>query len=125
VVTLGVRLDLPLIIHPGELFYVTGYLDNPGPNLIDVPTFFLLDVYGEYWFWPSWSYFVPTDAASVDYRLLAVPLGTTVVPVLEAFIWPETGGDSLTDLRFWGAMLTSDLGSVLGDYAVATWGYKV
>ena len=114
---------MPLMTHPGEDFYVTGYLDNPGSALSDIPTFFVLDVYGSYWFWPSWTHYDPPANPDIDYMLMEVPTGTTLVEVIGTFTWPDTGNDSASGLHLYGAMLNTDMTDILGRMADKEWGY--
>ncbi|MGB3976253.1 MAG: hypothetical protein WBM02_12190 [bacterium] len=120
---LGVRLDMPDMAHPGDDFYVIGYLDNPDEPLSKVPTFFILEVYGKFWFWPSWAYFDYPDYTDIDYELIYIPTGTTSITVIPAFTWPDTGQDIVTGLGFYGAMLNSEMSGILGELAVKEWGY--
>ncbi|MBN1356928.1 hypothetical protein JXA40_11770 [bacterium] len=119
----GVRIDMPLTAHPGESFFVTGYLDNPEPPMMNTPVFFLLDVYGEYWFWPGWTYFHPPESEAIDYDLMDLATGTTAVDVIEEFIWPDTGSQSVNGLYFYGAMLNSTMTDLDGEMAIVEWGY--
>ncbi len=122
---LGVRIELPtLTVHPGEEFYVRGYLDNPGAALEDVPVFFVLDVYGSYWFWPSWIPYAPPGSTAIDYQVMDVPSGTETIEVIALFTWPDTGGGSASGIRFYGAMLDETMTGLRGDLAVVTWGYS-
>lgn len=114
---LGVRLDLPEMIHPGEEFHVTAYLDNPGAPLVNVPTFVFLEIEGIYWFWPSW------DWELFDFLYESVPTGSTELTILDRFDWPDTGNDAVTGLRFWGAMLDDTFAAILGEFAMVEWGY--
>ncbi|HPQ39932.1 MAG TPA: CAP domain-containing protein [bacterium] len=121
----GVRITIPAsMVHPGETFYVTGHLDNPGSSALEnVPVYFLLGAFGEFWFWPSWAHFAPPQATGIDYQIRTIPPGTTDVTVLPAFAWPDTGTARVDGLMFIGAMLNSSHTAVLGDMAVVTWGY--
>ncbi len=120
---LGVRLELPEMAHPGEPFRVTGYLDNPDAPRENVPVFFVLDVFGDYWFWPSWVHYVP-GTSTVDFAFRDLPTGTTTEIVIPEFVWPDTGSATVTDLRFLGAMLTPDMAAIMGELAVAEFGYS-
>jgi len=120
---LGVWLDLPTRIHPDEPFFVNGHLVNDTLDLSGTQVFFMLDVYGEYWFWPSWSYYDAAAGTGVDYNTMDVPLGDTIVNVLEPFIWPDTGPATVTGLRFWGAMVNASAGGLVGSYGMVEWGY--
>ncbi|MGB4099493.1 MAG: hypothetical protein WBM02_08810 [bacterium] len=121
--SLGVRLDIPDTAHPGDYFYVTGYLDNPGEPLMDVPTFFVLEIYGRFWFWPSWAYFDYPDYIGIDGKLMDVPTGKTKVRVVPPFKWPDTGSDIVTGLGFYGAMLNPEMTDIMGEIAYKEWGY--
>jgi hypothetical protein len=120
---LGVRLDMPEMIHPGETFYVTGFLDNPDPSRPEVATFFILEIFGDFWFWPSWIHFDASGSNQVDFEFIDVPTGTLAVTVLPEFPWPDTGPDTVTGLWMFGAMLTEDMTAILGNMASQQWGY--
>ncbi len=120
---LGVRLDMPEMAHPGDEFSIIGYLDNPDEPLIDVATFFILEVYGKFWFWPSWALFDYPEHADIDFRNINVPTGTTEVIVIPSFDWPDTGQDIVTGLGFFGAMLNQEMDDIMGGFAFKEWGY--
>ncbi len=119
---LGVRLELPELIHPGETFQVMGYLENPGPPLAEAALFFVLEVHGAYWFWPGWERYDPPGGGELDYEVRDVPTGVTSVEVAPAFVWPQTTGSD-QGLWFHGAMLDATLSRVLGSMASEQWGY--
>ncbi len=122
---LGVRIILSTeYVRPGELFYVWAYLDNPGPSMLtDIPLFFMLGVYGEYWFWPSWSAGESPEQEGMDFQYRDIPPGSTFVNVLPAFAWPDTGTLEMTGLIFYGAMLDQSFAFVLGQPAIQVWGF--
>lgn len=102
---------------------MTGYLDNPGPEtLTAVPTVFALEVYGAFWFWPGWVSYDPPQSREFDYDLRDINMGSSRVYVVPEFTWPETTG-SLTGLRFYGALLNSEMSRILGQMAMVEWGY--
>jgi hypothetical protein len=118
----GVTLDLPAMAHPGEPFWVTGNCTNSGdPRTVNV--FFLLDVYGVYWFWPSWVYFNPPESTGIDFRTQNIPSGDSEIEVLPEFIWPDTGDDTVTGLYFYGAFLNEMMNEVIGDWDAQSFGY--
>ncbi len=114
---------MPPLAHPGDDFQVDGFLDNPDEGLTDVPTFFILDVYGQLWFWPSGKWYSPPDSMEIDYELKVIPTGTTWVEVVPQFVWPDTGDDELAGLYFYGAMLNSAMNAIEGLWASVEWGY--
>lgn len=122
-IELGVRLDLPVMIHPGESFHVTGYLDNPGAPLTNQPVFFILGVYSDFFFWPTWTHYAPPAFTEIDWDMLNVPTGSTEITVLPGFDWPDTGNDNVTGLYFYGAMLNADMSEISGAMAAVEWGY--
>ncbi len=120
---LGVRLDMPDMAHPGDEFSIIGYLDNPDAPLPHVATFFILEVYGKFWFWPSWVYFDYPEYAAIDFEYIDVPTGTTEIIVIPPFVWPDTGQDIVTGLGFYGAMLNPEMNDIMGEIAIKSWGY--
>ena len=115
----GVRIDMPLMVYPDDEFHVTGYLDNPGSPLTDIPVFFLLDVYGEFWFWPSWVQFQPPENA-VDFEMVDLSTGTTAIEVLPSFTWPHAG--EAHGLYMYGAMLNQAMTEIMGEMAIVEFG---
>ncbi|MBN1357024.1 hypothetical protein JXA40_12250 [bacterium] len=114
---LGITITTNLpIYHRGELFRCTTTIINPGSEIL-VHQYVLLDVYGSYWFWPSWS----TDV-DFDVRLLDAG-GYYPNEMIIEFTWPEVAG-SASGLRFWAALIDPVTGILVGDYGVAEWGYE-
>jgi hypothetical protein len=120
---LGVDLDMPRYVSPGDPFGVTGYLLNPHESMPDIPVFFILDVLGSYWFWPGWRAYEPGDSNAIDYMIMDVPPGVTAVAVIPDNTWPDTGSAAMDGLRFYGAMLTASMNEIIGEMAVVTWGF--
>jgi hypothetical protein len=120
---LGVRIDIPEMVHPGDEFSIIGYLDNPDLPMTEVPTFFILEVYDVYWFWPSWGMYDPPDFTDIDFMRIDAPTGTTNVTVISPITWPDTGPDIVTGLWIYGAMLNEEMTEILGDMAAQEWGY--
>ena len=119
----GVRIDMPDQVHPGMEFSVTGWLDNPGDDRENVPVFFLLDVFGDMWFWPEWSHYHPPDANDISFSFESVPSGSRKVEVLHTFTWPDTGSMEMNGLFFFGAMLNSSMSALAGEMAAAEWSF--
>jgi len=117
----GLRLEIPSWVHPGDEFFVSGYLDNPGSPRTEVPVFIVLDVYGELWFWPSWIYYTETE--EIDYQMIDALTGSTFINIVSPFIWPETGAQEAGGLYFYGAILNSEMTDIEGNWAAVEWGY--
>ncbi len=119
----GVRLDMPTFVSPGEDFWITAYLDNPGQPRNDVPLFLFLEAFESYWFWPGWTHYSPPNTSGIDYDMIYLPAGTSSVEALSLIQWPDTGDESVTGLFFYGAMLTQDMTAIEGEWSVVAWGY--
>ncbi len=120
---LGVRIEMPEYVHPGDAFFVRGFLDNPGPTRFSVPVFFVMDIHGEFWFWPSWAHYHPPENPDIDYKLLDIPEGTAAIDVISEMTWPDTGSMRDSGLYFYGALLNEYLTEIIGDMAVREWGF--
>ncbi len=116
-VTLGVEIEMPQSVHPGDSFFLDGILNNPSDSMDNVPVFFILNIASEYWFWPSWR----SGETNVDFMSMTVPTGRNVIPVIPGMTWPETGDLAMNNLVFYGAMLDSGFSMILGNYAESHW----
>ncbi|MBN1549977.1 hypothetical protein JW979_00850 [bacterium] len=123
VIKTGVTIDMPTYVSPGDQFWIDGYLNNSGSILNETNVFFVLGVYGEFWFWPSWRHFCPQDPNSLDFQTMDVFPGTTHISVLEGISWPDVGEKRMTGLTFYGAMVDKLLQSLIGDMAMIEWGF--
>lgn len=114
---LGVTLVMPSYhFRPGDPCYLDAVIANPGPPLSFVPFAVALEVFGNYWFWPRWT-------QDFDFDYIDVAIGTMLIHVLGEFAWPETGMDSISGLRFYGAMLNESMTGVLGEISIIEFGY--
>ncbi|MBN2055699.1 hypothetical protein JW905_12290 [bacterium] len=106
----SLSIDLALnrdMFHTGEPFLLSCTTENTGESLT-VEEYILLDVFGAYFFWESWS-------PSLDYRMTHVMSGSSTTETILSFVWPAGAGSS-RGVRFWGAFLypgTADLASNL------------
>jgi len=118
---LGVQLEIPMeYVSPGDTFFVEATVCNPDALMTDVPFFALLDVgIGEYWFYPSWAHYPP----DVDYAEMDLPTGETVVEVIPAFTWPDTGHSAFSGIIIYGALLNQEMTAIIGDLGMVTFGY--
>lgn len=121
---LGIRFETATpFVHPAEQFQITAYLVNPGSPITNAVVLFALNLADDYWFWPSWSYYQANDVNTLDYQVMDIPSGITVVHVIQPFLWPDTGTDSLDNLLVLGVMLEGGTGNLLGDLAMVGFGY--
>jgi hypothetical protein len=114
---LGVSLEMPATyFSPGDECWLNAHLHNDQQPLTAVRLFVVLDIEGQYWFWPSWR-------PRLDYRVLDVPTGLTIVEIIEPFIWPQTTGDPVNGIVFWGAMLDETMSEVIGSIGKWVFGF--
>ena len=96
---------------PGDPCACLVFACNPGPgNYFDVPLFVILDVYGQYFFAPSFGEF---DHYSVD-----LALGLLEIEVLPGFPWPE-GAGSASGVVLYAAMTDPAITQLFGN--MHTW----
>ncbi|MBN1295469.1 hypothetical protein JXA80_01735 [bacterium] len=99
-----------------DTFHLSRTVVNSGSGLT-VDEYILLEVYGQFWFWPSWN-------TTGDY--LRRTLGADTIYAAEtvmSFMWPEVEG-SAAGLRFWAAMLDRDRQTLYGGFDKVDWGYR-
>ncbi len=113
-----VVIEMPEAVHPGEDFFINGYLVNDYEILKEARVFFVLEINGEFWFWDDWSQFTPPDEGEVDYVIMDVYPGTTKIEVVESFQWPDTGEQSMSGIRIYGAMVNQDMSHIKGNLSV-------
>ncbi len=100
--------------QPGDIFTLTAAVSNPGPVLDAQPMAVLMDVFGSYFWHPSWS-------GTFEYESIQVNIGTTDHLILD-FTWPEVSG-SVDGIRFYGALLSTDFTSILGTFDMVEFGW--
>ncbi len=108
--TLGININLSSdIIQAGDTFSVTLETCNTGFETIESGRVYLvLDVYGLFFFWPSWS-------STVDFVSRDISPGLTEENVL-SFTWPETG--STGTASFIALMTDEELTEALGSWDI-------
>jgi hypothetical protein len=110
------------IFRAGDRFILWSVVTKPvGYPLVEPGTeadiYLILDVYGEMWFWPSWS-------EEIDFNTVDLFDGYyNSEPVLD-FTWPVVGG-SASGLRFWAStLMTSTEDYRVGPIAMLEFGYE-
>ncbi len=106
---LGAYLEMPTDYYSfGEICYVKTTVSNDTPDLYtEAPLFVLLDCYGIFFWWPSWS-------NDIDYIMIDVePMVEREYWVVEPFIWPDV--DSVaSNIWFYTAMTDKKITQILG-----------
>lgn len=117
---LGVSLDIPKTLFiPGDTFFCNAVICNTtGMILNGYPLFVLLDVYGQYFWGPSWQSGIDSYLGAVPY----LPEGETTFVIFPAFYWPENAGTAF-GIRMIAAITDPGIRIIYGDYAVAEFGW--
>ncbi|MBN2056353.1 hypothetical protein JW905_15630, partial [bacterium] len=104
---LAVRISMPAhMFQPGDDCHCEVYLCNPTLMVYPgVPLLVALDVYGEYFFAPSFQGF--------DRYVLTLTPGLHVVSVVSPFNWPE-GAGAVTGIRWLAAMTNQEMTDIFG-----------
>ncbi len=112
------RLTLNLnrtMFSPGDPFHLVVTVEKPdGNSYYRQPLFLLLDVYGEYYFYPSWN-------PRFDYKLVDITTFIESIPILN-FEWPK-GSGSANGIAFHAAILNSAMTSIAGNTDTVVFGW--
>ncbi len=103
-----------------EVFYETDrflleidYL-NPNAAPVQADVYLILDVYGVYWFWPSWTH-------EIDSASRSMPPRNATREILLDFIWPPYNG-TFDGVTLWAAALVPGTSNLIGRYDHVTFG---
>ncbi len=116
----GVTVEMPAEYYTaGDPCRCDVVVCNAGTEaLTGYPVFVLLDVYGQYYFAPSFS-------SALDSYLTAypsLPVGETRISVLPEFAWPQ-GAGSATGILFHAAIVTPDVSGIFGTMSSFQFGW--
>ena len=115
--TLGVEVWMPSNFYrPGDPCSVEVRICNPSAATYhDVPLFVILDVYGNY-------YFAPTFSSYDKYTLTDVHSGMDTMVILPPFDWP-TGAGAADGINWYAGMTNKDLTQLFGTYGFYSFGW--
>jgi hypothetical protein len=100
---------------PGDECYCDVTICNPNTETYsDIPVFVILDVYGLYFFAPSFSDF--------DYYVETVAPGILTIPIIPSFTWPG-GVGSASGLLWYAAMTDPGITHLFGDLGMFMFGW--
>ncbi len=123
-IPLGVRLLMPENhFAPGDEFYLGLKVSNPGPPLNQIRLFIFLETLGNYYFWPSWSFWNTDSGTAPDNALFDLPEGQFQGNIIDSFIWPDLDS-SAEGLHFMAALTDSQMSQILGQYDELMWGFE-
>jgi hypothetical protein len=94
---------------------------NPGEEVLAADLYIALSAYGEFFFYPSWCHY-PSECSSADHAAVQMLPGENRSNLIPEFEWPEITG-SAEGLVFYGAMLNSESGAIIGSLSSWEFGY--
>lgn len=101
----SIRLDLNTnTLNEADFFEIEVTLRNPESVIHPVMEIIMLEAYGTFWFWPSWS-------DEFDCLMLNLEEKLDRTETLFAFTWPSGAGSG--QAAFWGALLNTN-NTILG-----------
>ncbi|MBN2053387.1 hypothetical protein JW905_00610, partial [bacterium] len=103
------------LYRAGDPFLLTCRTVNRGFT-VEVDHYIVLDVYGDYWFWPAWT----PDLAAV-WRHYGQDWDQTEV-ILD-FTWPSAAG-AASDILFWGALLEPGGWALMSNVAMCSFDFE-
>jgi hypothetical protein len=90
------------------------HMSNPAQSSY-VDEYVVLDVYGQYFFYPSWG-------SELDHLPRSLPAGDTDDPILD-FTWPD-GAGAADNLGFWGLLMEHESYEMASNISHVTFGYE-
>ncbi len=110
----GVKLRLNrLYFVPGDPFDLKVLMGNEGTTT-DVDLYVLLEVYGEFWFYPSWG-------RQMDKYPTYLRKGYHFQDIL-SFVWPEVS-DAVSGIKFISAVAGRNNFDIIGQTSLISWGF--
>lgn len=110
--TIGTNL---LIVKAGDRFILFLVVTNNAPQ-VTAEQYVVLDVAGNYWFWPAWDQEVTGDVRSF-------PAFEQTPEVILDFIWPE-GAGAAQGIVFWAALLEPGTVNLVTDVASCSFSFE-
>ncbi len=120
-ISTGIKLEMPShTFKTGDLCYLWMFVCNlNGDPMTQYPLFLILDVYGDYWFAPSWK----SNQEGFDYYISNWPEGLTEFVVIDAFVWPGDIGEA-SGITFHAAFTDPQMTRILGETDSWTFGWE-
>ena len=104
------------MFEAGDPFLLQIDLYNGTVDTLNIQQFLLLDVYGMFFFHPSWG-------TAVDFVDRHIVPGYNEIETILDFTWPGNVG-SANDLRFWLGYFDPMAQVIVGEIDTAEFGYK-
>lgn len=115
--TTGITCDLNDTFYtPGELFRLTVEACNGLATELPVEVYIILDVYGNYWFWPTWT-------QDLDFEAWTLPACDCKSETILEFTWPA-GSGAANGILFWTGMLEPGTVNLVGEIGYCGFDYE-
>ncbi len=98
----------------GDQFLLTCRVQN-NDDPLDAPLFILLEVYGQYWFYPDWT-------QDLAYQPLSMEYGFDELYTILDFEWPATD-QSATGINFFAALVDQEMTMLMSNLSQITFGF--
>ncbi|MBN1297202.1 right-handed parallel beta-helix repeat-containing protein [bacterium] len=109
-------IDMPQSqFRPGDGCYLKIGLSNRGSGILHANLILVLDVYGDYFMWPSWG-------DHFDRGVIPVPSGGSETGIFPFFIWP-TGAGTASGLAFYAGLMNMELTEVISNVHSFSFGW--
>ena len=92
VLTLNISKQTPDCFYPGDTFSLSTSIQNPNSSEQSGDFYLVLDVYGSYFFYPTWT-------SDLQNEFITVPANDTLNKDILTFTWPS-GAGSASDIYF-------------------------
>jgi hypothetical protein len=106
-------------VRPFDDFGIDLYVNVPSVPLSNVNLVFMLGIYGDYFFWPSWAHYPTLDWQYYE----TIDPGYWYIEIVPSFIWPDTGRNSTSSLYLYGMFLDDSKNYVISNIAIVNWSY--
>jgi hypothetical protein len=102
-----------------DKFHLYFDIFNPDATAFDSDAYLLLDVYGNFWCWPSWQ----TLDTGIDKKTISVDAESSYHEEVLEFDWPS-GVGSADQLFFYGAIFAPGTFDLIGDFQTVQFSYN-
>jgi hypothetical protein len=99
----------------GDDFMLKCRCINTGPE-VRLDQYILLDVMGEFFFWPEWS-------QELQFSRVILPQDQTIKENILQFTWPQGDFGTVNGLRFWGTLMQPGTTRSVAPLAMTEFGY--
>ena len=104
------------VYYAGDQFELTYQIDNSNKSGTNADLYIVLDVWGNYYFYPTWS-------EDISYENIDIPEDTIIEKTILNFTWPEGAGEG-NDIKFYIALCEPDTYNLLTDFDSCSFSFR-